>query len=454
VTPCDIARLSIAVDSASAKTAARDLDKLGGASDAVANKIMNLAKAAVALAGLHSISSAVREVTQLAARYETLGVVMNTAGRNAGYGRMQMEQFEKALRRAGISAMESRQQLATMATANIDLAQSSKLARAAQDLAVVAANGDVVRGVQWLATLDMRTTPMCRALDGKEWSLPNYEPMGHGMPFPGSSAHWNCRSAVLPAMKSFEDLAREAGGDADMARRLDELDRNGDPSLSIGRAQRASKDGEVNANTTYEDWFRGQPRSVQEDIMGPKRLQMFEEGRLNFQTAVDPMGRPLTLGELREKYECHVDPKRFKAWHGPMEEEYGRLMAIHGDIDKVRQNMPSNAFEVKNLPQAIKDALGTSADSLLFSADSLAKQLFRHPEITRAEYVSAINKIKDSTEIYRSYKEYHIMVIAGDSKGHAVILKTTKDGLEAFMVSLHRLNADALKQVRKNERIK
>ena len=117
---------------------------------------------------------------------------------------------------------------------------------------VYKANADVVKGVQWCATLDDRTTDLCQKLDGKVWLLPDYEPDGHDEPFPGASAHWNCRSAILPALKSWEELAEEAGGDAEWAKKMDEFQEGAD-----GGAQRASKDGTVDAAVTYEEWLEG-----------------------------------------------------------------------------------------------------------------------------------------------------------------------------------------------------
>jgi hypothetical protein len=253
-------------------------------------------------------------------------------------------------------------------------------------------------------------------------------------------------------MKFFDDRAREAGGDAGMARRLDELDRNGDPSLRIDAPMRASKDGKVNANTTYEDWFRGQPRSVQEDIMGTKRLQMFEEGRLNFQTAVDPAGRPLTIGELREKYECYVDPKRFKAWHGPMEEEFERLRPQYSDIGEIAKRMPQKGFAIPKLPQNIRELLGTDADSLIFSAETLVKQFANHPDLTAEMYANALSKIKDCQEIYDRGRSHIGLIIEGQRK-YMLILKPTIDHKEAYVASFYSLDERSLQKKRKGKRI-
>ncbi len=78
-----------------------------------------------------------KEIMAISARYETLGVVMTTVGKNAGYNNIQMQEFQKGLEKAGISMVSSRQSLTMMAQAQIDLAKSSQLARVAQDAAVI-----------------------------------------------------------------------------------------------------------------------------------------------------------------------------------------------------------------------------------------------------------------------------------------------------------------------------
>ena len=83
------------------------------------------------------IGEFVKDSTALAARYETLGVVMQVVGNNAGYTGAQMDAYSKALQKSGISMVESRQTLIQMTQAHIDLAKSTQLARIAQDAAVI-----------------------------------------------------------------------------------------------------------------------------------------------------------------------------------------------------------------------------------------------------------------------------------------------------------------------------
>lgn len=74
-------------------------------------------------------------------------------------------------------------------------------------LAVYRANSDVIAGVVWLSTLDGRTTDICMARSGKQYTLEG-EPVGHSIPFNGGPpAHWNC----LPADARISACGRITG---------------------------------------------------------------------------------------------------------------------------------------------------------------------------------------------------------------------------------------------------
>lgn len=78
-----------------------------------------------------------QEATVLAARVETLGVVTEVMGRNAGYSADEIHKLEKAIQAQGITTQVSRQAIATMIQGEIDLAHATDLARLAQDAAVI-----------------------------------------------------------------------------------------------------------------------------------------------------------------------------------------------------------------------------------------------------------------------------------------------------------------------------
>ena len=110
------------------------------ATDALTSSFSGLTRvAAMVLAAFTALSSLTfaRDAVMAASRYETLGISMVQAGKNAGYAAHEMLAFERQLQKNGIAMLESRQVLSRLSAANLDLSKSAELARAAQDLAVV-----------------------------------------------------------------------------------------------------------------------------------------------------------------------------------------------------------------------------------------------------------------------------------------------------------------------------
>jgi len=76
--------------------------------------------------------------TRLAARVETLGVVTTTLGKNAGKTEDEIRALEQAVKDEGITLRGTRQAIALMLQAQIDLSHATKLATMAQNAAVIA----------------------------------------------------------------------------------------------------------------------------------------------------------------------------------------------------------------------------------------------------------------------------------------------------------------------------
>lgn len=120
-----------------------------------------------------------------------------------------------------------------------------------------------VRGRQWVAVLDTRTTPGCRALHGACWDF-----QGKLLPdspvrlkFPGPPPrHWNCRSTLAPLFA-------------------------GTPAASF----------------TYDDWLRRQSEAVQREALGVLKWKLWRDGKVSLAGLVDQSGNPLTLDALRRK---------------------------------------------------------------------------------------------------------------------------------------------------------
>lgn len=146
-------------------------------------------------------------------------------------------------------------------------------------------NAELIKAIKWDATLDLRTSEICRPRDGKLYEPITHKPIGHKMPWlagPGAS-HWNCRSASVPILKS----ARELGIDLDL-------------DLNTG-ADRASMDGQVPKEITYSDWIKKQSYSRQVEVLGKTRADLLKQGKLTVEQLYSQRGEYLTIDELRQR---------------------------------------------------------------------------------------------------------------------------------------------------------
>lgn len=141
---------------------------------------------------------------------------------------------------------------------------------------VYEANQDITQKYRYIATLDTRTSAICRALDGREFEY------GKG---PMPPQHFNCRSTTVPVIN------------------YKELGFNPPPP-----ARRASMDGQVPANESYGEWLKKQPRTVQADALGPSKVAYFNRlaNKYGAQDAMAKLvrddGSELTLAQLRKRY--------------------------------------------------------------------------------------------------------------------------------------------------------
>jgi hypothetical protein len=118
---------------------------------------------------------------------------------------------------------------------------------------VYSSSPDIVKGYEWIITLDNKTCASClfRARRGP------YE-VGKA-PLPPE--HRNCRCVLAPVLAGFDDL-------------------------------------EV---PDYEDWLRRQTADVQREVLGPTRHRLWRSGRVRLDRFVNDRGRVLTLAELERR---------------------------------------------------------------------------------------------------------------------------------------------------------
>jgi len=97
-----------------------------------------LARQLATVAGPAAMGALIVSSVKLAARVETLKVVVGHMGKTAGYVEGELEGFRKAIESQGITTQNTLQSMSQMIQANIDLAEGAGLARIAQNNAVIA----------------------------------------------------------------------------------------------------------------------------------------------------------------------------------------------------------------------------------------------------------------------------------------------------------------------------
>lgn len=152
------------------------------------------------------------------------------------------------------------------------------------------ANSDVVRGVEALVTLDERTSDICIARSGASWDLVT----GRSLPdstrnesYPGSPPwHFQCRTILVPILKSFEEILGKKGRRIDRA--LNRLDQK----------KQSSIDGQVTGGLTFEQWLNKQGAARQKRTLGAGRLKLWKDGKISLSQLIDQRGRPRTIQQL------------------------------------------------------------------------------------------------------------------------------------------------------------
>ena len=141
---------------------------------------------------------------------------------------------------------------------------------------VYEANQDITSKYRYTATLDSRTSPICRALDGREFEY------GKG---PTPPQHFNCRSTTVPVIdyKALGLTPPKPG-------------------------KRAAQGGMVPDTQSYGQWLNDQSKEVKADVLGPEKVPYFNRLAKKYgptdaiRKFVSGDGSELTLDQLRRRY--------------------------------------------------------------------------------------------------------------------------------------------------------
>ena len=142
--------------------------------------------------------------------------------------------ISQLLRAGGAATVKANNQIRTVVRTSINQVANAASMKAYE------ANQDITKKYRYTATLDSRTSPICRALDGTEHFY------GKG---PKPPQHFNCRSTTVPIID------------------YDGLGFDPPPPSKIGRP---NSDKNIPDGETYGAWLKRQPKAVQEEVLGNK----------------------------------------------------------------------------------------------------------------------------------------------------------------------------------------
>lgn len=175
------------------------------------------------------------------------------------------------------------------------------------------ANSDLFDEEQYVATLDSRTTPVCRANDGKRF------PVGKG-PIP--PLHFRCRSLRVAVLLGDVLGNRPAKPVTERMLLREWSQQNGitAPSSRAGLpygtktaydqfARRRIREltGQVPGKTTYQQWLTRQSAAFQDEVLGPTRARLFRKGGLTLDRFVNRAGDEIPISQLAK---AHADAFR------------------------------------------------------------------------------------------------------------------------------------------------
>ena len=233
--------------------------------------------------------------------------------------------ISQLLRAGGSATTKANNQIRTVVRTSINQVANAASMKAYE------ANQDITKKYRYTATLDSRTSPICRALDGTEHFY------GKG-PIPPQ--HFNCRSTTVPII-DYEGLGFDPP-----------------PPSKIGRP---NSDKNIPDGETYGAWLKRQPKETQEKVLGNK-------GQVGYFNA------------LSKKYGPDGAIRRFVREDGS-EKTIDDLKRAYGPVSKIK---PKPAASVNPPKAALKTYTGNNFDSVraqeFRAAQEQGKKLSRYEE--------------------------------------------------------------------------
>ena len=168
-----------------------------------------------------------------------------------------------------------------------------------------------VKYVRYTATLDRRTSPVCRSLDGEIFRKADA---------PVPPLHFGCRSTLVAHIPGREEGSRSmtmmVKGDDGKVRSYGAYDPKIQDRLTDSQ-KRLLEQNKSGKPPSYEDWLKAQPASAQDVVLGRKNGQRFRANNGSLTKATTPsakralkaLPKPLTQKQVKPLPKPKVNPR-------------------------------------------------------------------------------------------------------------------------------------------------
>ncbi|MFL1732241.1 hypothetical protein [Moraxella oculi] len=288
-------------------------------------------------------------------------------------------------------------------------------------------NKDIIKGIKVIATLDSRTSPICRHLDHQ--FMPT-----HKAKYP--PYHFNCRS-------SFEIIY----------------------DGYITPKQRTSEHGVVE-NQTYYEWLKKQTPDYQDEVLGKTRGKLFRDGGMSAEKfkslQLDKNFTPLTLEQMRQ-----IEPAGFERAFktamplndGSLQETMGRFAKAVKNLNREnsmtfrKQHAIGQKWTVANIGDDIKRQLNAKTDEVWLSDDTLIKMMIHHPELDLLPLFKDVQSILDSAIKIVQKDDLNVIYFTKQGKNYITAIKATRDKSELYLTTIYQIDDKRFeKELRKIEK--
>jgi hypothetical protein len=141
-------------------------------------------------------------------------------------------------------------------------------------------NIDIIAGFEFLSALDSHTCIRCSSMSGSR--VDASKKALNGKPYVQTPIHARCRCLWVANTMTYKELGINL------------------PEAAAGT--RASDQGQIRADITFDDFLKGKDTAYQDEMLGKGRAEMFRDGKITLADLTNGNTRPLTLEQLRAKY--------------------------------------------------------------------------------------------------------------------------------------------------------